>query len=60
MELFKRRKNLNNEQLAQVLYSFGISGSGQKPFFDEMEIMVIDSPVFIETEYLEKISLGYT
>ena len=32
-ELFKRRNNLNNEQLADIVYAFGISGNGQKDFY---------------------------
>ena len=29
-EIFKRRNNFNNEQLAQVMYAFGVTGNGQK------------------------------
>lgn len=59
-ELFKRRKALNNEQLAQVMHSFGVTGNGQKEFYQEMEEVITDSPIPIETEHLEKILAGYT
>ena len=58
-EIFKRRKNLNNEQLARVLYSFGISGNGSKEFYGEMEEVVTESQIAIETEFLHKILAGY-
>ena len=54
-ELYKRRSNLDNEQLATILHAFGVSGNGQKGFYNAMEEIVIDSPIFIETEYLMKI-----
>jgi hypothetical protein len=60
LELFKRRNNLNNEQLANVLHSFGVTGNGRQAFFDEMEEVVTDSPVHIETEHLTKILKGYS
>ena len=59
-ELFNRRNNLNNEQLAQVLYAYGITGNGSKEFFYHLEETVIDSPVPIETPHLEKIIAAYT
>jgi hypothetical protein len=59
VELFKRRRNLNNEQLTSVLHAFGISGNGSKTFFHEMEEVVTDSQVPIETDYLVKVITGY-
>jgi len=58
-ELFKRRNNLNKEQLADVIYSFGISGNGQKDFYVQLEETITDSPIPIESEYLQKIIEGY-
>ena len=59
-ELFKRRTNLNNDQLADVMYAFGISGNGQKEFYYEMEEVIVDSPIPIEVSNLWKILQGYT
>lgn len=59
-EIFRRRNNLNNEQLGNVIYSFGVSGNGNKEFYNIMEEVIIDSEIPIETEYLEKIIFGYT
>jgi hypothetical protein len=59
VELFKRRRNLNNEQLTSVLHAFGISGNGSKTFFHEMEEVVTDSQIPIETDYLVKVITGY-
>ena len=59
-ELFKRRNTLNNEQLTQVMHSFGVSGNGSQQFFYEMEEVITDSPLPIETEYLQKIMKGYS
>lgn len=59
VELFKRRRNLNNEQLSSILHSFGISGNGSKTFFHEMEEVVTDSAIPIETEFLMKVIAGY-
>ena len=58
-ELYKRKNNLNNEQLASVLYSFGITGNGRTEFYQDMEEIVTDSPIPLETEYLSKILMGY-
>ena len=59
-ELFKRRNTLNNEQLSTVMHSFGVSGNGSKEFFYEMEEVITDSPIPIETEYLQKMIKGYS
>lgn len=59
-ELFRRRNNLNNEQLASVLHAFGVSGNGSKEFYYELEETIIDSPIPIENEHLEKMLLGYS
>jgi hypothetical protein len=58
-ELFRRRNNLTNEQLAAVVYSFGITGNGSKEFYYDLEETIVDSPIPIETEYLEKILTAY-
>lgn len=58
-QLIKRRKFLDNEQLAQVIHAFGVTGSGSRFFFQEMEEIVVDSPIKIETENLIKIMQGY-
>ena len=42
------------------MYSYGVAGEGTKEFFYEMEEIVVDSLVPIETEHLEKILLGYS
>jgi hypothetical protein len=42
-----------------VLHGFGITGNGSKEFYSDFEEVVIDSPIAIETEYLEKILAGY-
>ncbi|CDW77722.1 UNKNOWN [Stylonychia lemnae] len=59
-ELYRRRNNLNNEQLATVINAFGVTGNGSKTFFHEMEEIIIDSPIGIENEYLQKILMGYS
>eukprot|EP00347_Sterkiella_histriomuscorum_P005947 403354650 len=59
-ELFKRRNSLNNEQLASVMHAFGVSGMGTKQFFYDLEETITDSPIGIETEFLEKILTGYS
>ena len=59
-ELFKRKNNLNNEQLASVVHAFGVTGNGSKEFYYELEETIIDSPIPIENEHLEKILLGYS
>lgn len=42
------------------MYAFGASGNGSKQFFYEMEETIIDSPIGIESEHLEKILMGYS
>ncbi len=59
-ELLRRASKLNNPQLATVIHAFGTMGIGSKAFFDHMEEQVIESPIPIETEYLEKILTGYS
>ena len=59
-EIFKRRNNFNNEQLAQIIYAFGVTGNGRKDFYEGMEEVITDSPIFIETEFLEKMLMGYS
>ena len=52
LELHRRRNNLNNQQLAQVIHAFGATGNATKFFFDELECTVIETPIPIETAYL--------
>lgn len=59
-ELHRRRNNLNNQQLTQVIHAFGVTGNATKFFFDELESTVIESPIPIETPYLAKILQGYS
>ena len=42
-----------------MIYAFGISGNGTKDFYYNMEELVVDSPIPIETENLEKLLAGY-
>lgn len=42
------------------MHSFGMSGNGSKEFFYEMEEVITDSAIPIETEYLQKIIKGYS
>jgi hypothetical protein len=42
------------------MFAFGITGNGQKEFYYEMEEVITDSPIPIETENLWKIIQGYT
>ena len=42
------------------MYSFGVTGNGQKEFYAEMEEIITDSPIAIETEHLIKIVQGYS
>jgi len=51
---------LNNEQLAAVVHAFGITGNGSKEFYYDLEETIIDSPIPIESEHLEKILQGYS
>lgn len=37
------------------MYAFGVSGNGQKEFYNEMEEVIVDSPIPIETANLWKI-----
>jgi len=41
------------------MHAFGVTGNGQKEFYAEMEEVITDSPIPIETEFLEKIIMGY-
>ena len=42
------------------MYTFGITGNGQKEFYKGMEEIVTDSPFPIESEFLLKIVNGYS
>jgi hypothetical protein len=42
-----------------VLYAFGVTGNGSKEFFYQLEETVVDSPIPIETPFLEKILAAY-
>jgi len=58
-EIYRRRAKLNNEQLAQVMQAFAMTGNGSTQFYNEMESLVIDSPILIETEHLLTILNAY-
>jgi|LauGreDrversion4_2_1035121.scaffolds.fasta_scaffold152902_2 hypothetical protein len=60
LELHKRRNKLDNQQLAQVVHSFGVTGNATKFFFNDLEETIIDSPIPIETPLLAKIMQGYS
>lgn len=60
IELHRRRNNLNNEQLAQVIYALGVTGNSTRFFFEDLEETVMDSPIAIENEHLIKILSGYS
>ena len=60
VELHRRRNNLDNEQLAKVIYAFGITGNATRFLFSELEETIIDSPIGIESENLLKILTGYS
>jgi len=49
MEIYRRKNNLNNEQLADVIHAFGVTGNGHKELYYDLEETVIDSPIPIET-----------
>ena len=42
------------------MIAFGVSGNGSKTFFHEMEEVIVDSPIGIETEHLQRILQGYS
>lgn len=42
------------------MYAFGITGNGQKDFYKEMEEVITDSPIAIESEHMIKILQGYS
>jgi hypothetical protein len=46
--------------LAAVVHAFGVTGNGSKEFYYDLEETIIDSPIGIETEHLEKILHGYS
>ena len=50
---------MDNDQLADVIHAYGITGSGSRLFYQEMEEVVVDSPIDIETENIVKILKGY-
>ena len=60
VELHRRRNNLNNEQLAQVVHAFGMTGNATRFLFSELEETIIDTPIAIESEHLLKILSGYS
>lgn len=51
---------MDNRQLTQVIYAFGVTGNATRFFFDELEETVIESPIPIEKENLLKILSGYS
>ena len=52
VELHRRRNNLNNLQLSQVVHAFGSTGNATKFLFEDLEETIIDSPIQIETPHL--------
>ena len=60
LELHRRRNNLNNRQLANVVYAFGVTGNATKFLFQELEETIIDSPIPIENEHMLKILSAYS
>ena len=60
VELHRRRNNLNNEQLAKVVYAFGATGNATRFLFNELEETIIDSPIAIESDNLLKVLSGYS
>ena len=45
--------------MADVINAYGMSGSGSRQFYQEMEEVVVDSSIDIENENLIKILKGY-
>ena len=60
VELHRRRNNLNNEQLANIVYAFGVTGNATRFLFGELEETIIDTPIAIESKNLIKILSGYS
>ncbi len=60
IELHRRRNNLNNQQLSQVVSAFGLTGNATKFLFHDLEETITDSPIQIETPFLLKILQGYS
>ena len=60
VELHRRRNNLNNEQLAKVVYAFGATGNATRFLFSELEETIVDSPISYESEHLLKMLSGYS
>ena len=58
--MHRRRNNLNNEQLAKVVYAFGATGNATRFLFNELEETIIDSPIAIESDNLLKVLSGYS
>ena len=58
--MHRRRNNLNNEQLANVVYAFGVTGNATRFLFSELEEIIVDTPIAIETPHLIKILTGYS
>lgn len=46
--------------MAAVVHSFGITGNGSKQFYSDLEEVIIDTPIPIETDNLLKILAGYS
>ncbi len=60
MELHRRKNNLDNRQLANVVYAFGVTGNATRFLFDDLEETIIDSPIPIENEHMLKILSAYS
>ena len=59
-ELHRRRNNLDNRQLANVVYAFGATGNATRFLFDDLEETIMDSPIPIENEHTLKILSAYS
>ena len=59
LELHRRRNQLDNAQLSQVVHAFGVMGSATKFLFQDLEETIIDSPIPWEAPNAIKILSGY-
>lgn len=60
LEFLKRSSKLNNQHLADVLLSFASVGKGSELFFNQMEEVIVDSPIMFEEKHLFKFTKAFT
>lgn len=60
VELQRRKNNLDNQQLADAIYAFGVTGNATRFLFDDLEETIIESPIPIESEHMLKILSAYS